>query len=80
MSGEAYIGTKVIQAEPMSEQEALARKLVREDVHRAQLRAGYRVRYEDGYESWTPADTFERAYRRVTDAERALLRGDDDGE
>ena len=28
---------------------------------------GYRVRYQDGYESWSPKDVFEEAYRR-TDA------------
>lgn len=26
---------------------------------------GYRVRYEDGYESWSPKDAFEKAYRPV---------------
>ena len=24
---------------------------------------GYRVKYEDGYESWSPKEVFERAYR-----------------
>ena len=24
---------------------------------------GYHVRYEDGYESWSPKDVFERAYK-----------------
>ena len=27
---------------------------------------GYRVRYPDGYESWSPKDVFERAYLPVT--------------
>ena len=26
---------------------------------------GYKVRYEDGYESWSPKDVFEQAYRMV---------------
>lgn len=26
-------------------------------------KAGYYVRYEGGYESWSPADVFEKAYR-----------------
>ncbi len=26
-------------------------------------KAGYYVRYENGYESWSPADVFEKAYR-----------------
>lgn len=42
-----YIGTKVVQAEP-------AEKDGRE---------GYKVVYADGYESWSPKDTFEEAYR-----------------
>jgi hypothetical protein len=31
------------------------------------------VVYEDGYASWSPKETFERAYRLVTDAEAALI-------
>lgn len=54
---ESYIGTKVINAEP-SEKDG---------------RDGYRVVYEDGYESWSPKETFERAYRRITDSEVALI-------
>jgi hypothetical protein len=27
---------------------------------------GYKVVYEDGYESWSPKETFEKAYREVT--------------
>ena len=27
---------------------------------------GYKVVYEDGYESWSPQDVFEKAYRKVT--------------
>lgn len=45
-----YIGTKLIEAEPA----------VKEG------REGYRVRYADGYESWSPKDVFERAYRLVS--------------
>ena len=56
-----YIGTKIILAEP----------------HEKDGREGYRVIYEDGYESWSPAATFERAYRRVTEAELALLANPD---
>lgn len=28
---------------------------------------GYYVRYEDGYESFSPADAFESGYTRITD-------------
>jgi hypothetical protein len=52
-----YIGTKIVLAEPM-EKEGVA---------------GYKVVYEDGYVSWSPHNTFVRAYRRITDAELDLI-------
>lgn len=42
----AYIGVKQIHAEPQAKDG----------------KAGYRVRYSDGYESWSPAEAFEKAY------------------
>lgn len=45
-----YIGTKIIHAEPMERNG----------------REGYRVVYEpDGYESWSPKEVFEEAYRQT---------------
>jgi len=44
-----YIGTKLVQAEP-------AEKDGKES---------YKVVYADGYESWSPADIFEEAYRET---------------
>lgn len=55
-----YIGTKIIQAEPEPRQG----------------QPGYRVRYEDGYESWSPAAVFERSYRELTGNESALAAHD----
>ena len=63
-----YIGTKIIEAEPAyrcrdgggkvfittSPKEAFPNYPIVED--------GYRVRYPDGYVSWSPKDVFERAY------------------
>lgn len=46
---ERFIGTKIIHAEPMEKEG----------------KAGYKVVYKDGYESWSPADAFEEAYRRA---------------
>lgn len=43
-----YIGTKVISAEPKINPKGLD---------------GYKVVYEDGYESWSPKDVFEKAYK-----------------
>ena len=55
-----YIGTKTIQACPMTSlkaEEMLERKLsdVEED--------GYLVKYEDGYLSWSPKEVFEKTYK-----------------
>lgn len=53
----SYIGTKIINAE----------------FEAKDGRPGYRVVYPDGYVSWSPAQTFENAYRPVADDERILL-------
>lgn len=37
---------------------------------------GYAVKYEDGYTSWSPKDTFEAAYRVVEGDSQALSFGD----
>lgn len=68
----AYIGTKVVQAEPQDRRNNLETD--------TPARPGYKVVYEDGYESWSPKDVFERCYREVTITESALiLAGDVDG-
>lgn len=61
-----YIGTKQIEAEPMTMGEAYRRGLLhagRVPSESEKSKAGYYVRYENGYESWSPADVFEKAYR-----------------
>lgn len=71
-----YIGTKIVLAEPIEDVtfaltiRGLPDVVIGTDGHG---RSGYKVVYEDGYTSWAPKETFERAYRRVTDAEIALL-------
>ena len=63
-----YIGTKIIEAAPAVKKGGkvydltwpIPRSMEPEE-------PGYRVRYPDGYESWSPKDVFEEAYRR-TDA------------
>ncbi len=75
---EVYIGTKVIAAEPMSEKEftGLQSSRLGPDVvwpQKKPNRLGYKVRYEDGYVSWSPKETFERAYRKVTLAEASMI-------
>ena len=71
MPEKVYIGTKIIAAEPMNENRWLDSQgkltVGKED------RPGYRVRYRDGYVSWSPKEEFELAYREISDAEIDLL-------
>lgn len=58
-----YIGTKMIQAEPAIRKGG--RVYGKNDPIPKTMDAvenGYRVRYADGYESWSPKETFEKAY------------------
>lgn len=72
MPEEIYIGTKIIAAEPMDEQ-TFFRKFRSSGGVLTDNREGYKVRYEDGYVSWSPKETFERAYRKITKAEVDLV-------
>ena len=40
-------------------------------------RMGYRVRYEDGYTSWSPKDVFDRTYFRLDDPSGCSLSEND---
>ncbi len=44
-----YIGVKIVKADPQNKNG----------------RPGYRVKYPDGYESWSPKEVFEKAYREL---------------
>ena len=71
-----YIGTKIIEAEPANRYELhsgghLTKKCSEEwtkdetEILKQpfDVKAGYAVRYADGYESWSPKEAFEEAYR-----------------
>lgn len=61
-----YIGTKLIEAEPMMMGDAYEKGLLqagRVPNEDEKNWLGYHVKYQDGYESWSPAEPFERAYR-----------------
>lgn len=58
----AYVGTKIIRAYPQ-----------RNEKMGLHGRDGYVVIYPDGYESWSPKETFEAAYRLIDDAEKKLI-------
>lgn len=59
-----YIGTKIIEAAPAIRKGGKVYDLtwpIPKSMESEEL--GYRVRYPDGYESWSPKDVFEEAYR-----------------
>lgn len=61
-----FVGTKVIEAESMTRgayAERSGRNSILTEKGESADDAGYLVRYEDGYESWSPASAFEKAYR-----------------
>lgn len=60
-----YIGTKEVKAEPMTYGQAREKGFIHDDAFVQELSDcdGYYVVYSDGYESWTPADVFEAAYK-----------------
>jgi len=71
---EIYIGTKIIAAEPMDEHTFhTVVKPFPGEKYEGMNRSGYKVRYEDGYVSWSPKETFERAYRKISKGEADIL-------
>lgn len=61
-----YIGTKMVNAEPMTKGEAFQKNLLKSGVNvndEDSTQEGYVVEYEDGYTSWSPKETFEKAYK-----------------
>ena len=72
-----YIGTKQIEAEPMTMGEAYKRNLLqvgRVPNDSEKDNPGFYVRYQDGYESWSPAETFCKIYKIAdTPLERMII-------
>ena len=60
-----YIGSKIVQAEPMRRSAWHESKGWPIPMEEGWDGEGYKVRYEDGYESWSPEKVFEAAYRRT---------------
>lgn len=61
---ERYIGTKIIDAEPMTRGEYNKFRGWQIPANENPDDAGYKVIYSDNYVSWSPATVFEEAYRR----------------
>jgi hypothetical protein len=70
---QSYIGTKIVNAAPMHKNyfygmikgDVIPRDTIDEE--------GYTIIYEDGYQSWSPKDVFERSYRKITDKEKVII-------
>lgn len=70
---QTYIGTKIIEAEPMirKEYEALFNQQVNSSDEE-----GYHVIYPNpkgDYHSWSPKDVFDAAYRQIHPAEQDIM-------
>lgn len=62
-----YIGTKMIEAEPVLRNMSGKLIPINMPVRLNELvERGYKVRYPDGYESFSPKDVFEKAYMPLT--------------
>ena len=62
-----YVGTKVIQAKPMTRGEYLDYREWELPEGEDASDEGYFIIYPDGYESWSPANVFEDAYLPLGD-------------
>lgn len=64
---EAYIGTKIVEAESCTLEFAehiLGRNICSDNaLFDGEMHPGYLVKYLDGYKSWSPAKQFEDAYK-----------------
>lgn len=58
-----YIGTKMLQATPMNRGDYNKYRGWTIPSNENPNDEGYLVEYEDGYQSWTPREVFEKAYR-----------------
>lgn len=76
-----YIGTKQVEAEPMTMGQAYEKGFLqagRVPSETEQDKPGYHVKYADGYESWSPAEPFEKAYKVAdTFVDRLLIERDE---
>lgn len=59
-----YLGTKLVTAKPMTrvDAEVVLGKSIK-PAKQDYSDDGYLVRYEDGYQSWSPKEVFDKAYK-----------------
>lgn len=68
-----YIGVKIVQAEPLTLGEYNTRRGWKIPADEDPARAGFYLKYPDGYVSWSPREIFQGAYRLVSSEERGLV-------
>ena len=61
-----YLGTKLVTAKPMTREDAevVLGKFIK-PAKQEYSGEGYLVRYEDGYQSWSPKEVFDKAYKHA---------------
>lgn len=63
-----YLGKKEVMASPMSMGDAYNRGLLRSNLKSSRVdkdREGYLVKYDNGYQSWSPKDVFDNSYKVI---------------
>lgn len=76
----SYIGTKHILAEPMKCGEAYQKGFIRENSYDPANadNDGYHILYDDGYQSWSPKETFDESYEIAeTPLDRMAIESDE---
>lgn len=74
-----YVGAKIVRATPMDECSFLSKTKGEETASR-ETRPGYLVNYPSGgsqngiYQSWSPKEVFENAYREITEGEANFIK------
>jgi len=58
-----YIGVKIVKAVPRTREQV--EQLLGRTIGGKETGEGYLVEYPDGYQSWSPKDVFEVAYRPI---------------
>ena len=68
---ELYIDAKIVGGKPMDKK--TFHETIRKGIWTEPNEPGYYVIYEDGYESWSPKEVFERCYRKVVRSEKTIF-------
>jgi hypothetical protein len=73
MMMKTYIGVKIVQAEPCTLGDYNDKRGWKIPADEDPARPGYYLVYPDGYQSWSPAEVFDGAYRLVSPDERNMV-------